>query len=273
MAQLLDAQRLPAGRRREDVEVARQLHHHPRAAGDEKFGGQWHGRVCASPCSARTIASRSTGRWSGCAGAGDARSILARPARAGGAPTASRTPMWSRRAVGRSQHAERASRSSMASRSRRAAAEVDGSSSCDARRSWALLTTRRRDRVQRRREAPRRSTARRRRPRRGPLDARAKPRTSRKPTASATSCRHGHRPQGRARTRRPARSSRPGRLSAMNGDTAAPPCTPADASAARCAMRSTRSRPTRDICHCRMCQKAFGSFFAPLDGVPQDDFT
>ena len=30
MAQLLAAQRLPAGRRREDVEVARQLHHHPR---------------------------------------------------------------------------------------------------------------------------------------------------------------------------------------------------------------------------------------------------
>ena len=29
MAQRLDAQRLPAGRRREDVEVARQLHHHP----------------------------------------------------------------------------------------------------------------------------------------------------------------------------------------------------------------------------------------------------
>ena len=46
MANVLDAQRLPAGRRREDVEVARQLHHHQRAAGDEKFGGQpWHGRV------------------------------------------------------------------------------------------------------------------------------------------------------------------------------------------------------------------------------------
>ena len=26
------------------------------------------------------------------------------------------------------------------------------------------------------------------------------------------------------------------------------------------------------ICHCRMCQKAFGSFFAPLTGVPQTSF-
>jgi hypothetical protein len=26
------------------------------------------------------------------------------------------------------------------------------------------------------------------------------------------------------------------------------------------------------ICHCRMCQKAFGSFFAPLTGVPLDRF-
>jgi hypothetical protein len=26
------------------------------------------------------------------------------------------------------------------------------------------------------------------------------------------------------------------------------------------------------ICHCRMCQKAFGSFFAPLTGVPQTAF-
>lgn len=26
------------------------------------------------------------------------------------------------------------------------------------------------------------------------------------------------------------------------------------------------------ICHCRMCQKAFGSFFAPLAGVSMDDF-
>jgi hypothetical protein len=27
------------------------------------------------------------------------------------------------------------------------------------------------------------------------------------------------------------------------------------------------------ICHCRMCQKAFGSFFAPLAGVPIGDLT
>ena len=26
------------------------------------------------------------------------------------------------------------------------------------------------------------------------------------------------------------------------------------------------------ICHCRMCQKAFGSYFAPLAGVPLDKF-
>ena len=33
-----------------------------------------------------------------------------------------------------------------------------------------------------------------------------------------------------------------------------------------------RSRPTgASICHCRMCQKAFGSYFAPLAGVPRAD--
>jgi hypothetical protein len=26
------------------------------------------------------------------------------------------------------------------------------------------------------------------------------------------------------------------------------------------------------VCHCRMCQKAFGSYFAPLAGVPPSDF-
>ena len=26
------------------------------------------------------------------------------------------------------------------------------------------------------------------------------------------------------------------------------------------------------ICHCRMCQKAFGSFFAPLAGIRREDF-
>ena len=26
------------------------------------------------------------------------------------------------------------------------------------------------------------------------------------------------------------------------------------------------------ICHCRMCQKAFGSYFAPFAGVPRDQF-
>jgi len=32
------------------------------------------------------------------------------------------------------------------------------------------------------------------------------------------------------------------------------------------------SEPTQaSICHCRMCQKAFGSYFAPLTGVPVRD--
>jgi hypothetical protein len=32
------------------------------------------------------------------------------------------------------------------------------------------------------------------------------------------------------------------------------------------------SEPTdASICHCRMCQKAFGSYFAPLTGVPKKD--
>jgi hypothetical protein len=32
------------------------------------------------------------------------------------------------------------------------------------------------------------------------------------------------------------------------------------------------SEPTgSSICHCRMCQKAFGNYFAPLTGVPKTD--
>jgi hypothetical protein len=32
------------------------------------------------------------------------------------------------------------------------------------------------------------------------------------------------------------------------------------------------SEPTyASICHCRMCQKAFGNYFAPLTGVPRKD--
>ena len=45
MANYLDAQRLPAGRRREDVEVARQFLHDPRAAG--RIG---RARCCVSAC-------------------------------------------------------------------------------------------------------------------------------------------------------------------------------------------------------------------------------
>ena len=40
--------------------------------------------------------------------------------------------------------------------------------------------------------------------------------------------------------------------------------------AVRYALYAEPSDP--HICHCRMCQKAFGSFFAPLTGVPQEDF-
>jgi hypothetical protein len=40
--------------------------------------------------------------------------------------------------------------------------------------------------------------------------------------------------------------------------------------AIRYALHEQPSDP--DICHCRMCQKAFGSFFAPLAGVPRDRF-
>ena len=37
-------------------------------------------------------------------------------------------------------------------------------------------------------------------------------------------------------------------------------------------MRCMSSRSGPHICHCRMCQKAFGSFFAPLTGVPLEKF-
>jgi hypothetical protein len=38
----------------------------------------------------------------------------------------------------------------------------------------------------------------------------------------------------------------------------------------RYAISGPLDRPS--ICHCRMCQKAFGSFFAPLVGVPVEKF-
>ena len=41
--------------------------------------------------------------------------------------------------------------------------------------------------------------------------------------------------------------------------------------AVRYAHRWRRSR-NPSICHCRMCQKAFGAFYAPLVGVPLDRF-
>ncbi len=40
--------------------------------------------------------------------------------------------------------------------------------------------------------------------------------------------------------------------------------------AVRYALRGELGRPS--ICHCRMCQKAFGSFFAPLVGVKLAEF-
>jgi hypothetical protein len=40
--------------------------------------------------------------------------------------------------------------------------------------------------------------------------------------------------------------------------------------AVRYALHEAPSGP--HICHCRMCQKAFGSFFAPLTGVAVDKF-
>ena len=41
--------------------------------------------------------------------------------------------------------------------------------------------------------------------------------------------------------------------------------------AVRYALSGELGRPS--ICHCRMCQKAFGSFFSPLVSVPLSDFT
>ena len=64
--QCLDAQRLPAGRRREDVEEPRQLRHHPRAAATRPSSAAANGpaKCCASRCCAPITASRSTGRSS-----------------------------------------------------------------------------------------------------------------------------------------------------------------------------------------------------------------
>jgi hypothetical protein len=41
--------------------------------------------------------------------------------------------------------------------------------------------------------------------------------------------------------------------------------------AVRYALHAEPTDP--QLCHCRMCQKAFGSFFAPLAGVTLDDIT
>ena len=62
--QCLDAQRLPAGRRREDVEEPRQFRHHPRAAATRRRSAAASGRArcCGSRCCAPITASRSTGR-------------------------------------------------------------------------------------------------------------------------------------------------------------------------------------------------------------------
>ena len=40
--------------------------------------------------------------------------------------------------------------------------------------------------------------------------------------------------------------------------------------AVRYALHAELGNP--HICHCRMCQKAFGNYFAPLAGVPPRDF-
>ncbi len=41
--------------------------------------------------------------------------------------------------------------------------------------------------------------------------------------------------------------------------------------AVRYALSAEPTNP--HICHCRMCQKAFGSYFAPLAGVPREAFS
>ena len=70
LRQLLDAQRLPQRRQREDVQVAGQLLHHPRRAGSATTA-----RRCASSCCARITAARST---SATRNLDDARSALRR---------------------------------------------------------------------------------------------------------------------------------------------------------------------------------------------------
>jgi hypothetical protein len=50
---------------------------------------------------------------------------------------------------------------------------------------------------------------------------------------------------------------------------------PLSSGGCRCgAVRYAIYAPTHNphICHCRMCQKAFGSFFAPLVGIKNDGF-
>ena len=52
-------------------------------------------------------------------------------------------------------------------------------------------------------------------------------------------------------------------------------CTPLHTGGCQCgAVRyALYAEPTNPhVCHCRMCQKAFGNAFAPLAGVPLSDF-
>ncbi len=70
----------------------------------------------------------------------------------------------------------------------------------------------------------------------------------------------------------PITTRRSGRRPAGEGDAMAEPrltggC---QCGAVRYALLTQPDNP--HICHCRMCQKAFGSYFAPLAGVPLDKF-
>ena len=189
MAERLDAQRLPAGRRREDVEDPRQLHHHQRTAGDGQVRrpGAGTAACCASRCCRRTTASRSTGPSS--AWRRRARTLMEFADLVAGVTAAGAAAAGGdRRAVGRSQHADgdldpawhrQVGARGNADRRRRPQGDAGTSSACSATRRAATSTL---GRPGRRRSMPQVDDADRGPPRRPQAHA-----TSRRATASATS--------------------------------------------------------------------------------------
>ena len=212
MAQRVDAQRLPAGRRREDVEVARQLHHHQRAAGDAEVrrpAVAWPRRPARHARHALSQPDRLDGRAAG-AGARHAGRAGRDACRAWRRP-ARRMPMWWPRS--RTISTRRSAISiihGLAKSARRGNAETAAElkARCS---SWGSTTTRRRTRSSSARRRRRSTPAEIERLIQARLDARKARDFKEADRIRDDARRQGHAAEGRQGPARPGRSSRRGR--------------------------------------------------------------